>query len=165
MEMNEKMNEQTEVKEDVVTEAVVTEVATDSGDNEVEIRVESIKSSGETINGVEETKGGAVTNADPGSMVQTKPAAVEGDTVEREEATETEMGRDDDHGEVTVAEMVERARQEGYDSGYSRGYEEARGKSIDEWMHESMGDAGEEWDYGGESEVMILNNIRPSVWE
>lgn len=160
MEKNEKMNEQTEVREDVVVETVETEVATDSGvetTESTEIRV--------AVEDRLETTGSVAANAESGAPEHREPTVDEGETVECAEATETEMGRDDDSEEAGVAELVERARQEGYESGYSRGYEEARGKSIDEWMHESIDDAGEVWDYGGESEVMILNNIRPSIWE
>lgn len=160
MEKNEKMNEQTEVREDVVVETVETEVATDSGvetTESTEIRV--------AVEDRLETTMSAVANAESEAPEHREPTVDAGETVECAEANETEMGIDDDGGEAAVAELVERARQEGYESGYSRGYEEARGKSIDEWMHESIDDAGEVWDYGDESEVMILNNLRPSVWE
>lgn len=102
-----------------------------------------------------------VAREDREETVEVVPIADVG--VECNGAAEVAEPEGDGCGDSSLAELVERARQEGYESGYSRGYEEAREKSIDEWMQESAGN--EVWDYGEESEVMILNNLRPSVWE
>lgn len=71
-------------------------------------------------------------------------------------------------GEDQVAEVVAEA---GNDiaaliaEAEARGYERARRERIEEWMSEGSGNRdsnGGSEDYG---EVMILNNLRPSVWE
>lgn len=165
METKEKFDVRNQVNDDVVmvaAEAAGAEEArgkdrevNDTADVQAdEATVTSVEQDGtagiESVADMEVENDGAVEVAEPGG----------------DGCGETSMAEPggDGCGDSSVAELVERARQEGYESGYSRGYEEARVKSIDEWMQESIDDAGEVWDYGEESEVMILNNIRPSVW-
>lgn len=169
METKEKFDVRNQVNDEVVTvaaEAAGAAGATEARDKDREVNdradvqadeatVTSVQQDGtagiESVADVEVENEGAAEVAEPGS----------------DECAETSVAEPggDGCGDSSVAELVERSRQEGYESGYSRGYEEAREKSIDEWMQESIDDAGEVWDYGEESEVMILNNIRPSVWE
>ena len=78
---------------------------------------------------------------------------------------EAEAGDAEEAGLMASGVEIERLIAE----AEARGYERGRNEGIEAWMHEGV---AERWDGRqvigddvGDSEVMILNNMRKSVWE
>ena len=84
---------------------------------------------------------------------------------EAEVEAEVEAEADDEAGAEASGVEIERLIAE----AEARGYERGRNEGIEAWMREGV---AERWDGRqvigddvGDSEVMILNNMRKSVWE
>ena len=123
-----------------VNEEITEAIATDTGDNETAIADET------TVN--ESTEQATATTDGPASECDGALAQDDADDSEGMTAT------------VRTEAEVERLIAE----AEARGYERGRNENIEAWMNE--GRAGRQNDHEvAENEVMILNNMRRSVWE
>lgn len=123
-----------------VNEEITEAIATDTGENETAIADET------TVN--ESTEQATATTDGPASECDGALAQDDADDSEGMTAT------------VRTEAEVERLIAE----AEARGYERGRNENIEAWMNE--GRVGRQNDHEvAENEVMILNNMRRSVWE
>lgn len=124
-----------------VNEEITEAIATDTGENETAIADET------TVN--ESTEQPTATTEDPASKCDGTPAQDDADDSEGMAAT------------VRTEAEVERLIAE----AEARGYERGRNENIEAWMNEGRAGRQNASHEVAENEIMILNNMRRSVWE
>lgn len=124
-----------------VNEEITEAAATDSGENETAIADDT------TVN--ESTEQPTTTTDRPASECDVTPTQDDADDSEGMTAT------------VRTEAEVERLIAE----AEARGYERGRNENIEAWMNEGRSGRQNASHEVAENEVMILNNMRRSVWE
>lgn len=124
-----------------VNEEITEAIAPDSGENETAIADET------TVN--ESTEQPTTTTDRPASECDGTPTQDDADDSEGMTAT------------VRTEAEVERLIAE----AEARGYERGRNENIEAWMNEGRAGRQNASHEVAENEVMILNNMRRSVWE
>ncbi len=87
-------------------------------------------------------------------------APEEGPEAERIDAPSMDDSKEDNEADISEAE-VERLIAE----AEARGYERGRNENIEAWMNEGRSGRQNVSHEVAENEIMILNNMRRSVWE
>lgn len=124
-----------------VNEEITEAIATDTGENETAVADET------TVN--ESTEQATATTDGPASECDGALAQDDADDSEGMTAT------------VRTESEVERLIAE----AEARGYERGRNENIEAWMNEGRAGRQNASHEVAENEVMILNNMRRSVWE
>lgn len=124
-----------------VNEAITEAIATDSGDNETAMADET------NVN--ESTEQPTVTTGEPASECD--------GTLTQDDADDSEGSVAPGIAEAEVERMIAEAE--------ARGYERGRNENIEAWMNEGRAGRQNASHEVAENEIMILNNMRRSVWE
>lgn len=124
-----------------VNEEITEAAATDSGENETAIANET------TMN--ESTEQPTATTEDPASECDV--------TLTQDDADDSEGMAATVRTEAEVERLIAEAE--------ARGYERGRNENIEAWMNEGRAGRQNASHEVAENEVMILNNMRRSVWE
>lgn len=124
-----------------VNEEITEAVTTDSGENETAIANET------TVN--ESTEQPTATTEDPASKCDV--------TLTQDDADDSEGMTATVRTEAEVERLIAEAE--------ARGYERGRNENIEAWMNEGRAGRQNASHEVAENEVMILNNMRRSVWE
>lgn len=124
-----------------VNEEITEAIAPDSGENETAIANDT------TAN--ESTEQATATTEDPASKC---------------DGTLTQDDADDSEG-MTATVRTEAEVERLIAEAEARGYERGRNENIEAWMNEGRAGRQNASHEVAENEVMILNNMRRSVWE
>lgn len=124
-----------------VNEEITEAIAPDSGENETAIANET------TVN--ENTEQATATTEDPANEC---------------DGTLTQDDADDSEG-MTATVRTEAEVERLIAEAEARGYERGRNENIEAWMNEGRAGRQNASHEVAENEVMILNNMRRSVWE
>lgn len=124
-----------------VNEEITEAIAPDSGENETAIADET------TVN--ENTEQATATTEDPASKCD--------GTLTQDDADDSEEPVASGVTEAEVERLIAEAE--------ARGYERGRNENIEAWMNEGRSGRQNASHEVAENEVMILNNMRRSVWE
>ncbi len=124
-----------------VNEEITEAIATDAGENETAVADET------TVN--ESTEQATATTDGPASECD--------GTLAQDDADDSEGMTATVRTEAEVERLIAEAE--------ARGYERGRNENIEAWMNEGRAGRQNASQEVAENEVMILNNMRRSVWE
>lgn len=151
------MKEMAEKEEKMVEKAEVR----DGQNGEIGLGLVAGAAEAEQAEAKDESGGGADAASDAAAKELTEAEA----EAELKAAEASEAEADDEAGAMVSGVEIERLIAE----AEARGYERGRNEGIEAWMREGVAERYDGrrviGDDVGDSEVMILNNMRRSVWE